>query len=76
MIESSDFNIASYLLHKVPQHSSPNNLTLYSSIKVRDPFSYTYKLMGKIIFLSILIFTFLNSKPVDKYSRTKRIGYF
>ena len=62
----------------VPQHSIPNTLTSYYFVTARDAFLYAKKAMGKIIFFSLCLlnFTFLNSKPDNKYSGTKITRYF
>jgi hypothetical protein len=43
-----------------------NTLSLYSSLRVRDPVSRQYKTTGRIMVLCVLTFTFLDSRWDDK----------
>jgi hypothetical protein len=48
-----------------------NTLSLCSSLNVREHVSHPYRTTGKIVVLSILIFTFLDSRREDKMFRTE-----
>jgi len=49
-----------------PHHLFSNTLNLCSPLNVRDQLSHTYKTMGKIVVLCILILIFLESEQEDK----------
>jgi hypothetical protein len=44
----------------------PNNLSLFSSLNVRDHVSHSYRTTGRIIFLCILIFTFFEVRREER----------
>jgi hypothetical protein len=52
-----------------------NTLSLCYSLNVRDQVSYPYRITGKIIFLYILLFMFLDSRREDKRFWTERQHY-